>query len=232
MEPADQFYGDRHGCVRDQWGNFWRIATRVEDVSEEVVRRADAGNGGEEVMGASHAPQLGDAASTNRLDDAGTRIFRGADRVRDARSAAPPLAAAPWLTMRVPATECVASLATVRWNQRRQAAARSRTPERLETLTRSHLDNRLRTYLSFVRFSHSVFALPFALTGALLASRQQPVTWRQVCWIIVCMVTRAAPRWDSTGSSMRGSTPANPRTAARELPSGACRRLKRPSSSW
>ena len=29
--------------------------------------------------------------------------------------------------------------------------------------------NRLRTYLSFVRFSHSVFALPFALTGALLA---------------------------------------------------------------
>ena len=36
--------------------------------------------------------------------------------------------------------------------------------------------SRLRTYLSFVRFSHSVFALPFALTGALLASRQHPVT--------------------------------------------------------
>ena len=34
--------------------------------------------------------------------------------------------------------------------------------------------------LSFVRFSHSVFALPFALTGALLASRQHPVTWRHV----------------------------------------------------
>src|SRR5947208_12780707 len=39
--------------------------------------------------------------------------------------------------------------------------------------------SRLSTYLSFVRFSHSVFALPFALTGALLASRQQAVTWRQ-----------------------------------------------------
>ena len=49
--------------------------------------------------------------------------------------------------------------------------------------------SRVRTYLSFVRFSHSVFALPFALTGALLASRQHPVTWRQVFWIVVCMVT-------------------------------------------
>ena len=33
------------------------------------------------------------------------------------------------------------------------------------------------TYLSFVRFSHSVFALPFALTGALLAWRIQPFSW-------------------------------------------------------
>jgi uncharacterized glyoxalase superfamily protein PhnB len=41
MEPADQFYGDRHGGVKDQWGNFWWIATRVEDLSrEEVERRA------------------------------------------------------------------------------------------------------------------------------------------------------------------------------------------------
>ena len=41
MEPADQFYGDRHGGVKDQWGNFWWIATRVENVSnEEMQRRA------------------------------------------------------------------------------------------------------------------------------------------------------------------------------------------------
>jgi hypothetical protein len=33
--------------------------------------------------------------------------------------------------------------------------------------------SRVRTYASFVRFSHSVFALPFALTGALLAARTQ-----------------------------------------------------------
>ena len=35
---------------------------------------------------------------------------------------------------------------------------------------------RVRTYASFVRFSHSVFALPFALTGALLASRYAALT--------------------------------------------------------
>ena len=38
----------------------------------------------------------------------------------------------------------------------------------------------LTTYLSFVRFSHSVFALPFALTGALLAWRDHPFSWSQV----------------------------------------------------
>ena len=40
--------------------------------------------------------------------------------------------------------------------------------------------NRLQTYLSFVRFSHSVFALPFALTGALLALQQYPAPGREI----------------------------------------------------
>jgi 4-hydroxybenzoate polyprenyltransferase len=80
---------------------------------------------------------------------------------------------------------------------------------------------RLSTYLSFVRFSHSVFALPFALTGALLAWRDHPFTWMQVAWIVLCMVSaRSAAmgfnrlvdaRWDAL----------NPRTAMRELPRGA-----------
>jgi len=43
MEPADQFYGDRNGGVKDAWGNFWWIGTHVEDVSpEEMERRAAA----------------------------------------------------------------------------------------------------------------------------------------------------------------------------------------------
>ena len=43
MEPADQFWGDRTGCVSDSSGNKWWIATHVEDVGpEELVRRAKA----------------------------------------------------------------------------------------------------------------------------------------------------------------------------------------------
>jgi uncharacterized glyoxalase superfamily protein PhnB len=42
-EPADQFYGDRHGGVRDSCGNLWWIATHTEDVSpEEMSKRAEA----------------------------------------------------------------------------------------------------------------------------------------------------------------------------------------------
>ena len=51
--------------------------------------------------------------------------------------------------------------------------------------------SRIATYLSFVRFSHTVFALPFALTGALLAARATVHGWptlRQIAWIIVAMV--------------------------------------------
>jgi uncharacterized glyoxalase superfamily protein PhnB len=41
MEPADQFYGDRNAGVRDMCGNFWWIATHIEDVSpDEMERRA------------------------------------------------------------------------------------------------------------------------------------------------------------------------------------------------
>ena len=85
--------------------------------------------------------------------------------------------------------------------------------------------SRLATYLSFVRFSHSVFALPFALTGALLALHRVPlepaaVAWR-VVWIVIAMVAArtaamgfnrlADARWDAR----------NPRTAMREIPRGA-----------
>jgi uncharacterized glyoxalase superfamily protein PhnB len=39
-EPADQFYGDRSAGVIDPCGNYWGIATHVEDVSsEEITRR-------------------------------------------------------------------------------------------------------------------------------------------------------------------------------------------------
>ena len=79
---------------------------------------------------------------------------------------------------------------------------------------------RLETYLSFIRFSHSVFALPFALTGALLASRQHPVTWRHVLWIVACMVTARSAAMGFNRLVDARFDAANPRTASREIPSG------------
>jgi PhnB protein len=43
MEPANMFYGDRHGSVVDPVGNHWSIATHIEDVPPaELAKRAEA----------------------------------------------------------------------------------------------------------------------------------------------------------------------------------------------
>jgi len=79
---------------------------------------------------------------------------------------------------------------------------------------------RLRTYASFVRFSHSVFALPFALAGALLASRQVPLTWTVVAWILVAMVAARSAAMGFNRLVDARMDALNPRTATRELPRG------------
>jgi PhnB protein len=38
-EPTNEFYGDRAGAVKDEWGNVWWIATHVEDVEEKELER-------------------------------------------------------------------------------------------------------------------------------------------------------------------------------------------------
>jgi 4-hydroxybenzoate polyprenyltransferase len=80
---------------------------------------------------------------------------------------------------------------------------------------------RLLTYLSFVRFSHTVFALPFALTGALLAWRTHPFSWSQVVWIAVCMVSARSAAMGFNRLVDARFDALNPRTAIRELPRGA-----------
>lgn len=80
---------------------------------------------------------------------------------------------------------------------------------------------RVRVYLSFVRFSHSLFALPFALVGAVLAARTTPLTWARVGWIVVAMVgARSAAMAFNRIVDARFDA-LNPRTAQRELPRGA-----------
>ena len=80
---------------------------------------------------------------------------------------------------------------------------------------------RVRTYLSFIRFSHTVFALPFALIGALLAAREHAVTWPRVGWIVVAMIAARSAAMAFNRLVDARFDAANPRTAMRELPRGA-----------
>jgi 4-hydroxybenzoate polyprenyltransferase len=80
------------------------------------------------------------------------------------------------------------------------------------------------TYLAFVRFSHSVFALPFALGGALLAAREHPVTWATLAWILVAMVAARSAAMGFNRLVDARFDALNPRTAGRELPRGAMSR--------
>jgi 4-hydroxybenzoate polyprenyltransferase len=85
---------------------------------------------------------------------------------------------------------------------------------------------RLRLYASFVRFSHSVFALPFALTGALLASRHVPLEWRRVAWIVVAMVAARSAAMGFNRLADARYDALNPRTKGRELPTGRMSRTE------
>src|ERR1700689_796638 len=87
--------------------------------------------------------------------------------------------------------------------------------------------NRIHTVLEMIKFEHSVFALPFALTGALLAARathQPPNGWptlRQILWIIVAMVAaRSAAMTLNRIADLRYDRE-NPRTQQRALATGA-----------
>jgi 4-hydroxybenzoate polyprenyltransferase len=87
--------------------------------------------------------------------------------------------------------------------------------------------SRMRTVLEMIKFEHSVFALPFALTGALLAARathQPPRGWptlRQFIWIVVAMVAaRSAAMTMNRIVDLRYDRE-NPRTKQRALATGA-----------
>ena len=70
-----------------------------------------------------------------------------------------------------------------------------------------------------IKFSHSIFALPFALTSALIAASGVPLP-RQIFWIIVAMVGARSGAMGLNRIIDRRIDAANPRTAGRELPRG------------
>ncbi len=86
------------------------------------------------------------------------------------------------------------------------------------------MTGRIRTVLEMIKFEHSVFALPFALTGALLAARAVRHGWptlSQILWIIAAMVAaRSAAMTMNRIADLRFDRE-NPRTRQRALPTGA-----------
>src|SRR6201994_176181 len=74
--------------------------------------------------------------------------------------------------------------------------------------------------LEMIKWEHSVFALPFALTGAMLAADGWP-TPRVLGWIIVCMVAARSAAMAFNRLADAQLDAANPRTAMRALPAGA-----------
>jgi len=77
----------------------------------------------------------------------------------------------------------------------------------------------LGTTLEMIKWEHSVFALPFALAGAMLAASGWP-NWRKLFWIVVCMVTARSAAMAFNRWADAHLDAANPRTAARAIPAG------------
>lgn len=76
-----------------------------------------------------------------------------------------------------------------------------------------------RTTLDMIKWEHSIFALPFALTGAVLAAGGWP-QWRVLGWIIVCMVSARSAAMAFNRLADHRLDADNPRTALRALPNG------------
>jgi 4-hydroxybenzoate polyprenyltransferase len=79
--------------------------------------------------------------------------------------------------------------------------------------------SRTRTTLEMIKWEHSIFALPFALTATILAARGLPA-WRTIVWILIAMVAArscamAFNRWADADLDA-----ANPRTRTRAIPAG------------
>jgi len=75
------------------------------------------------------------------------------------------------------------------------------------------------TTLEMIKWEHSVFALPFALTGAMLAANGWP-TARQLLWIVVAMVAARSAAMAFNRLADAEIDAANPRTRTRALPAG------------
>src|SRR3954471_252548 len=75
-------------------------------------------------------------------------------------------------------------------------------------------------HANFVKLPHTVFALPFALVGATLASYVAPVAAQQIVWVVLAFTSARFAAMGFNRIVDREIDARNPRTKSRELPSG------------
>ncbi len=85
------------------------------------------------------------------------------------------------------------------------------------------LIGRLNNYAKLVRFSHTIFALPFAMASVALASSKHPITSRALLWILVAMIGARTAAMGFNRLADRQFDALNPRTNMWELPRGLVR---------
>jgi len=80
----------------------------------------------------------------------------------------------------------------------------------------------MKNYLSLVKFSHTIFALPFAMLGFFLATLQlqERLSWRLFLLVLLCMVFARSAAMAFNRYLDRDIDQKNPRTATREIPAG------------
>ena len=89
----------------------------------------------------------------------------------------------------------------------------------MTTTTESDMLRKITVFLEMIKFSHTIFALPFALTGALLAARGLPA-WQQLFWIVLAMVGARTAAMGLNRLIDAEIDARNPRTAGRAIPAG------------
>jgi len=78
---------------------------------------------------------------------------------------------------------------------------------------------KFRVFLEMIKFSHTIFALPFAFTGAVLAAEGLP-SWQQAFWILIAMVGARTAAMGLNRLIDAEIDAANPRTSGRAIPAG------------
>ena len=79
----------------------------------------------------------------------------------------------------------------------------------------------MRKYLSLIKFSHTIFAMPFALIGFFLGSQQYNIEWITLVYVVLCMVFARSAAMAFNRYIDRDIDKVNERTAQiREIPNG------------